>query len=85
MAERKKDQANDGRGNFGNPQQHADAGRMGGEATAKTHDKSFYEGIGSEGGKASTGSFEKGDERAREAGRKGGKGNNSGVNIQNNR
>ena len=65
-------EANDGRGNFGNPEQHADAGRKGGEATAKTHDKGFYEGIGSDGGKASSGSFEKGSQEARDAGRKGG-------------
>jgi general stress protein YciG len=64
---------NDGRGNFGNTEQHIQAGKQGGEATAKTHDKKFYEEIGSKGGKASTGSFKKGDSRATLAGREGGK------------
>lgn len=78
MAENK---ANDGRGNFGNHDQHVEAGRAGGEATASSHDKKFYEEIGSEGGKASSGSFEKGSERAKEAGRKGGEA--SGGNTEN--
>lgn len=67
-----------GRGNFGNTEQHRDAGRKGGEATAASHDSGFYEDIGSEGGKASSGSFEKGSQRAKDAGREGGKasGNN---------
>ena len=65
------------RGNHGNPEQHAKAGKMGGEATAKSHDKTFYETIGTAGGKASSGSFVKGSERAREAGRKGGKASRS--------
>ncbi|MBW4061524.1 general stress protein [Candidatus Saccharibacteria bacterium] len=67
----------DGRGNFGDPEEHARAGKAGGEATAKNHDKTFYEEIGREGGNASSGSFEKGDQRAVDAGRKGGK-NSSG-------
>jgi uncharacterized protein len=83
MADRNNN--NDGRGNFGNPEQHAEAGRKGGEATASSHDRSFYEEIGSEGGQASSGSFEKGSERAREAGRKGGQNSNSGGNTQNDR
>lgn len=64
--------SNRGRGNFGDPEQHAEAGRKGGEATSQSHDRSFYEEIGSQGGKASSGSFEKGSERAKEAGRRGG-------------
>lgn len=71
MADR-NNESDDGRGNFGNPEQHAEAGRKGGEATRDSHDRSFYEDIGREGGQASSGSFEKGSERAREAGRKGG-------------
>ncbi len=66
------DKNNRGQGNFGNPEQHAEAGRKGGEKTASTHGKEFYEEIGSEGGKASSGSFEKGSQRAKDAGRKGG-------------
>lgn len=62
-----------GRGNFGNPEQHAAAGRKGGQATARAHGPEFYSEIGSEGGKRSSGSFQKGSERAREAGRKGGR------------
>ncbi len=61
-----------GRGFFGNPEQHAKAGRKGGEATAKAHGPEFYSEIGSLGGKKSSGSFTKGSDRAREAGRKGG-------------
>ncbi len=82
MTERKEEKTKDGRGNYGNPKQHAEAGRKGGKATAASHNRSFYENIGSEGGKASSGSFKKGDERAREAGRKGGKasGGNSRTN-----
>ena len=83
MADRNNN-SNDGRGNFGNPEQHAEAGRKGGEATAASHDRSFYEEIGSEGGKASSGSFEKGSERAREAGRKGGQAS-GGNNQEDNR
>lgn len=81
MANR-NNKSNDGRGNFGNREQHAEAGRQGGEATAASHDRAFYEEIGSEGGKASSGSFKKGDERARVAGRKGGqsRGNNQNNN-----
>lgn len=72
------DNGNRGQGNFGNPQQHAEAGRKGGQKTAATHDSTYYERIGSEGGKASSGSFEKGSQRAKDAGRKGGEasGNN---------
>ena len=70
--------AHDGRGNHGNPQQHKDAGKLGGEATAKTHDKEFYEGIGRDGGNASSGQFKAGDKRTEDAARKGGEasGNN---------
>ncbi len=69
MAESRKK----GRGWYGNKEGHQRAGRMGGLATARTHDRTFYEDIGSEGGRRSTGSFKKGSERAREAGRRGGR------------
>jgi general stress protein YciG len=61
-----------GRGNFGNKEQHAAAGRRGGQATARTHGSQFYSEIGAEGGKRSSGSFQKGSTRAQEAGRRGG-------------
>jgi general stress protein YciG len=61
-----------GRGWHGNSEGHARAGRKGGMATAKSRDRSFYEDIGRRGGEASSGSFEPGSQRAREAGRKGG-------------
>jgi general stress protein YciG len=73
--------AEDGRGNYGNPKQHAEAGKAGGEATSKSHGREFYEEIGEQGGEKSSGSFEKGSERAREAGRKGGE--SSGGNTDN--
>ncbi len=61
-----------GRGFFGNSKQHSQAGRKGGQATARQHGPEFYSEIGSLGGKRSSGSFTKGSERARQAGRKGG-------------
>lgn len=51
---------------------HAEAGKKGGEATRESHDETFYEEIGSMGGKASPTKFKSGDERTKEAGRKGG-------------
>jgi uncharacterized protein len=45
-----------------------EAGQRGGKATSETHDKKFYEGIGSEGGKVSPGNFKNDPERAAEAG-----------------
>jgi len=45
-----------------------EAGKLGGEATSRTHDRSFYEEIGSEGGKVSPGNFKNDPERAAEAG-----------------
>ncbi len=68
-----------GRGNFGNPEQHAAAGRKGGRSTAKTHGPAFYSEIGSRGGRKSSGSFQKGSDRAREAGRRGGRNSRSTV------
>jgi general stress protein YciG len=45
-----------------------EAGHMGGVATSKTHDKKFYEEIGSEGGSVSGGNFKNDPKRAAEAG-----------------
>ena len=61
-----------GRGWHGNAQGHAEAGRRGGQKTAATHGKEFYEQIGRRGGIVSPGKFQPGSQRAREAGRKGG-------------
>ena len=61
----------------------SEAGRKGGEATASTHDKEFYQEIGSKGGQNSGGNFANDPERAAEAGRKGGQ--NSGGNFANDR
>ena len=66
------DQKAKGRGWHGDSDGHARAGRKGGQATARSRDRGFYEDIGRQGGRASSGSFAPGSERAREAGRKGG-------------
>ncbi len=60
-----------------------EAGRKGGEPTSATHDKEFYQEIGSKGGQNSGGNFANDPERASEAGRKGGQ--NSGGNFANDR
>ena len=49
-----------------------EAGRKGGEATSASHDKEFYQEIGSKGGQNSGGNFANDPERASEAGKKGG-------------
>ncbi|MBW3538146.1 general stress protein [Candidatus Parcubacteria bacterium] len=67
-----KQNKRDGRGFYGDPATHAKAGRKGGQATARQHGPEFYSEIGQRGGRASSGSFQKGSERARNAGRKGG-------------
>ena len=45
-----------------------EAGEKGGKETSRTHDKKFYEEIGSEGGKVSGGNFKNDPKRAAEAG-----------------
>lgn len=62
-----------GRGWHGDSASHKHAGAKGGKATARTHGKHFYAQIGSRGGKISGGNFKNNIERARIAGRKGGK------------
>ena len=59
----------------------SEAGKKGGDTTAKTHDKEFYEDIGHKGGQNSSGNFANDPERAAEAGHKGGQ--NSGGNFAN--
>ncbi|MEZ3185552.1 general stress protein [Pseudomonas sp. LM13] len=55
-----------------------EAGRKGGEATAASHDKEFYQDIGSKGGQNSGGNFKNDREKASEAGRKGGQNSHGG-------
>ncbi len=55
-----------------------EAGRKGGEATAASHDKEFYQDIGSKGGQNSGGNFANDREKASEAGRKGGQNSHGG-------
>lgn len=71
MDERKKKRR--GRGWHGDPDGHARAGRKGGLTTAARKGPSFYSRIGRLGGKASPTKFEEGSQRARSAGKKGGK------------
>ena len=60
-----------------------EAGRKGGQATAETHGREFYQSIGQKGGQASGGNFKNDPERAARAGQKGGQ--VSGGNFKNNR
>ena len=62
-----------GKGWHGDQKAHARVGQLGGQATAKTHDETFYSQIGRLGGQVSPGNFANDPERARQAGRKGGK------------
>ena len=55
-----------------------EAGRKGGEATSASHDKEFYQEIGSKGGQNSGGNFANDPERASEAGKKGGQNSGGG-------
>lgn len=67
MAEKKN-----GRGWHGDPAGHAKAGKKGGQTTSGKFGSEFYRAIGGKGGEASGGKFEKGSERAKQAGKKGG-------------
>lgn len=65
-----------GRGWHGDSEEHSKVGRKGGQARKRQINNDpdqSYENMGRKGGQASSGSFEEGSERAREAGRKGGK------------
>lgn len=73
MARNNQDNRNDNNGKM----TREEAGRMGGEATSASHDKEFYQEIGSEGGKARSNSGNSNDDKdgkmsREEAGRKGG-------------
>jgi general stress protein YciG len=52
--------------------------KKGGEATSASHDKEFYQEIGSKGGQNSGGNFANDREKASEAGRKGGESSHGG-------
>lgn len=56
----------------------SEAGKKGGEATSATHDKEFYQEIGSQGGQNSGGNFANDREKASDAGRKGGQNSHGG-------
>lgn len=62
-----------GKGWRGDRAEHARVGRLGGKATARTHDAIFYSRIGRIGGRISPGNFARDPERARLAGQKGGR------------
>lgn len=62
-----------GKGWRGDSAGHAEAGRKGGQTTFKEHGEEFYSRIGEKGGSVSPGNFKYDTERARRAGRKGGK------------
>lgn len=62
-----------GRGWHGDSAGHKRAGQKGGQSTASSHGQDFYSAIGRKGGSVSGGNFAKNPQRAREAGRKGGK------------
>lgn len=55
-----------------------EAGKKGGDATSASHDKEFYQEIGSKGGQNSGGNFANDREKAAEAGRKGGQNSHGG-------
>lgn len=62
-----------GRGWHGDSKGHMLAGKRGGQATASSHGQDFYSAIGRKGGQVSPGNFANDPQRARAAGRKGGK------------
>ncbi len=61
-----------GQGWHGASEAHGEVGAKGGKKTAERHGPEFYSEIGHKGGKKSSGKFQKGSERARQAGREGG-------------
>lgn len=62
-----------GKGWHGDSAGHAKAGQQGGRTTSMEYGEAFYSEIGRLGGKKSPGNFKNNPERAREAGRKGGR------------
>ena len=62
-----------GKGWHGDARGHAKAGRKGGQSTYDTHGSDFYKKIGAKGGSMSPGNFRNDPDRAKEAGRVGGK------------
>lgn len=55
-----------------------ETGKKDGEATSASHDKEFYQEIGSKGGQNSGGNFQNDPRRAAEAGSKGGENSHGG-------
>jgi len=58
---------------YGNKTGHKIAGKAGGKKTAQRYGEEFYSSIGKKGGKVSPGNFKNNPERAKKAGRQGGK------------
>lgn len=58
---------------YGNKGGHIVAGKAGGKKTAEKYGSSFFASIGKKGGKVSPGNFKNNPERAKKAGRQGGK------------
>lgn len=58
---------------YGNKIGHIRAGKAGGRKTAQKYGDSFFSTIGKKGGKVSPGNFKNNPERAKKAGRQGGK------------
>jgi general stress protein YciG len=62
-----------GKGWHGDSKRHAEAGKKGGLATAKSRGNDFYSQIGAKGGSVSPGNFKNDPQKASLAGKKGGK------------
>jgi general stress protein YciG len=74
MTGKANNKQNVGRGWHGNSDAHAKVGRLGGKATATQYgNTSFFHDIGSIGGRVSSGNFKNNPQRAKEAGKKGGR------------
>lgn len=73
LTKMKKGSKGKGRGWHDDQKEHARVGKKGGEATFEEYGEDFYSEIGQMGGEVSPGNFRNNPQRAREAGRKGGK------------
>ncbi len=69
---RKQKKNSRGRGWHGDSRGHAEAGRLGGQVTARTQNETFYSEIGRKGGRISPGNFKNNPKRAQQVGRIGG-------------
>lgn len=68
---------------YGNKIGHIRAGKVGGKKTAKKYGDAFFSAIGKKGGKVSPGNFKNNPERAKKAGRQGGKARQKERDIKN--